>query len=82
VPPLAQPTRTGGTGTADKIGGGITAVAAVGGVVRSELTAWAEAAGIAPIWVIGPVLALCIVAIGFFVWPRVLNIADSWRRAL
>jgi len=79
--PPAAPTRTGGTGTADKIGGGITAVAAVGGVVRSELTALAEAADIAPIWVFGPVIALGVIALGVFAWPRILNMIDGWRRA-
>ena len=79
--PPAAPTRTGGTGTADKIGGGVTAVVVGAGAARGELTAWAEAAGIAPIWVLGPVLALGIVAFGVFAWPRALNVIDGWRRA-
>ena len=79
--PPAAPTRTGGTGTADKIGGGVTAIVVGAGAARGELTAWAEAAGIAPIWVLGPVLALGIVAFGVFAWPRALNVIDGWRRA-
>jgi len=82
VPPLAQPTRTGGTGKTDVIGGGSAVVIAVeAGRVAMDpdrVAQWSELLGVSPLLVLGGALVL---AIGVFAWPRILNMIDGWRRA-
>ena len=80
--PPAAPTRTGGTGKTDVIGGGSAVVIAVeAGRVAMDpdrVAQWSELLGASPLLVLGGALVL---AIGVFAWPRIMVMIDGWRRA-